>query len=93
MLFWVNPIKPPAMPGESKKLQAKPPRYNELECARTQQSIRGFYMNRLAYTSWECKYHIILAPKFRRQAIYEKLKVEIGIRDLCDRKGIEITAA
>ena len=64
MLFWVNPIKPPAMPEESKKLQAKPPRYNELECARTQQSIRGFYMNRLAYTSWECKYHIILAPKF-----------------------------
>ena len=52
-------------------------------------------MNRLAHTSWECKYDIVFAPKFRRQAIYGKLKVEIGkiLRDLCDRKGIEITAA
>ena len=67
--------------------------YYVLESAKTQESIGGFYMNRLAHTSWECKYHIILAPKFRRQAIYGKLKVEIGIRDLCDRKGIEIIAA
>ena len=51
------------MPEESKKLQAKPPRYNELECARTQQSIRGFYMNRLAHTSWECKYHNYIRAK------------------------------
>ncbi len=50
-------------------------------------------MNRLAHTSWECKYDIVFAPKFRRQAIYGKLKVEIGIRDLCNRKGIEIIAA
>ena len=52
-------------------------------------------MNSLAHTSWECKYHIVFAPKFRRQVIYGKLKVEIGkiLRDLCDRKGIEIIAA
>lgn len=35
-------------------------------------------MNGLAYTSWECKYHIVFASKFRCQVIYEKLKAEIG---------------
>ena len=80
---------------ESKSFRQNLLCYNRIESAKTQQSIGGFYMNRLAPTSWECKYHIVFAPKFRRQAIYGKLKVEIGkiLRDLCDRKGIEITAA
>jgi len=44
---------------------------------------------------WECKYHIVFAPKYRRQAIYGVLKKDIGkiIRELCDRKGIEIIEA
>ena len=44
---------------------------------------------------WECKYHIEFAPKYRRQAIYGVLKKDIGkiIRELCDRKGIEIIEA
>ncbi|MCI7342356.1 MAG: IS200/IS605 family transposase [Fusobacterium necrophorum] len=44
---------------------------------------------------WECKYHIVFAPKYRRQVIYGKMKVEIGkiLRKLCERKGIEIIAA
>ena len=52
-------------------------------------------MNRLAHTSWECKYHIILAPKYRRQVIYGKMKAEIVkiLRELCERKKIEIIAA
>lgn len=52
-------------------------------------------MNSLAHTSWECKYHIVFAPKYRRQVIYGKMKVEIGkiLRELCERKGIEIIAA
>ena len=49
-------------------------------------------MNSLSHTSWECKYHIVFAPKYRRQVIYGKMKAEIGkiLRELCDRKGIEI---
>lgn len=49
----------------------------------------------LAHTTWECKYHIVFAPKFRRQAIYGKIKVDIGkiLRELCERKGIEIIEA
>lgn len=49
----------------------------------------------LAHTTWNCKYHIVFAPKFRRQMIYGKVKVEIGkiLRTLCERKGIEIVQA
>ncbi|MGP1568565.1 MAG: transposase, partial [Peptoanaerobacter stomatis] len=34
--------------------------------------------NSLAHTKWECKYHLVFAPKYRRQIIYGKLKIEIG---------------
>lgn len=49
----------------------------------------------LAHTKWECKYHIVFAVKFRRKAIYGKLKKEIGaiLRELCKRKGVEIIEA
>jgi len=32
----------------------------------------------LAHTTWECKYHVVFAPKYRRQIIYGRLKTEIG---------------
>ena len=49
----------------------------------------------LAHTKWNCKYHIVFAPKYRRQVIYGKLKVEIGqiLRKLCEQKEIEIIEA
>lgn len=49
----------------------------------------------LAHTKWNCKYHIVFAPKFRRQIIYGRLKTEIGkiLRTLCERKEIEIFEA
>ena len=51
--------------------------------------------NTLAHTMWECKYHIVFAPKYRRQVIYGKIKQDIGkiLRELCERKGIEIIEA
>ena len=51
--------------------------------------------NRLSHTTWNCKYHIVFAPKYRRQIIYGKIKAEIGkiLRTLCDRKGVEIIEA
>ena len=51
--------------------------------------------NSLAHTSWNCKYHIVFASKYRRQVIYGKLKQDIGktLRDLCERKGINIIEA
>ena len=51
--------------------------------------------NSLSHTTWNCKYHIVFAPKYRRQIIYGKIKVEIGkiLRRLCERKGVEIIEA
>ena len=51
--------------------------------------------NSLAHTKWECKYHIVFAPKYRRQIIYGKIKADIWqmLRKLCEYKGIEIIEA
>ena len=65
--------------------------------ARSTDIIRRIKMSEdsLAHTKWNCKYHIVFAPKCRRQIIYGKLRVEIGkiLRDLCTRKGVEIIEA
>ncbi len=49
----------------------------------------------LAHTTWNCKYHIVFAPKYRRQVIYGELKKDIGkiLRKLCEHKGVEIIEA
>ena len=51
--------------------------------------------NSLAHCQWNCKYHIVFAPKYRRKAIYDKIKVDIGqiLRKLCKWKGVEIIEA
>ena len=49
----------------------------------------------LAHSKWNCKYHIVFAPKYRRQVIYGEIKKEIGaiLRKLCEYKGVEIVEA
>ena len=49
----------------------------------------------LAHTTWNCKYHLVFAPKFRRREIYGKLRADIGkiLRMLCQRKEVEIIEA
>ena len=49
----------------------------------------------LSHTCWNCKYHIVLVPKYRRKAIYGKLRKDIGkiLRMLCDYKHVEIVEA
>ena len=49
----------------------------------------------LAHTKWECKYHIVFAPKYRRKIIFGKIRQDIGqmLRKLCDYKGVEIIEA
>jgi len=49
----------------------------------------------LSHTTYNCKYHLVFAPKYRRLVIYGKLKNDIGIilRTLCERKGIELLEA
>jgi len=49
----------------------------------------------LSHTKWRCKYHIVFAPKYRRQMIFGKIKADLGkiLRKLCEQKGIEIIEA
>jgi len=49
----------------------------------------------LAHTKWNCKYHIVFTPKFRRKIIYGELKRQIGeiLRELCRWKQVEIIEA
>ncbi len=49
----------------------------------------------LAHTTWNCKYHIVFAPKYRRKVFYGEKRREIGaiLRQLCEWKGVEIIEA
>ena len=51
--------------------------------------------NSLAHTTWNCKYHIVFAPKYRRKVFYGEHKQEIGkiLRELCRWKGVTIVEA
>ena len=46
----------------------------------------------LSHTKWNCKYHIVFAPKYRRQAIYGKVREDIGkiLRQLCELKNVDL---
>ncbi len=49
----------------------------------------------LSHTKWNCKYHIVFAPKYRRKAFYGERRLEIGaiLRKLCEWKGVTILEA
>lgn len=52
-------------------------------------------INSLAHTSWNCKYHIVFAPKYRRKVFFGERRKEIGaiLRQLCEWKGVKIIEA
>ena len=49
----------------------------------------------LAHTKWNCKYHVVFAPKYRRKVFYNEKKEAIReiIRTLCQWKGVEIMSS
>ena len=49
----------------------------------------------LAHTRWNCKYHIVFTPRYRRKVIYGQLRKDIGkiLRKLCEMKDVEIIEA
>lgn len=49
----------------------------------------------LSHSKWNCKYHIVFAPKYRRQVIYGQIKAGIGkiLRGLCEQKKVNIMEA
>ena len=49
----------------------------------------------LSHTKWNCKYHVVFAPKYRRKALYGEKRLEVGaiLRELCKWKGVNIIEA
>ena len=52
-------------------------------------------INSLAHTTWNCKYHIVFVPKYRRKVFFGEKRIEIGaiLRSLCEWKEVEIIEA
>ncbi len=46
----------------------------------------------LSHVKWECKYHVVFIPKYRRKVLYGKLRRQVGeiLRDLCVQKEVEL---
>ncbi len=51
--------------------------------------------SQLSHTKWNCQYHIVFIPKYRRKAIYGKLRrdIDVILRRLCEYKDVEIVEA
>ena len=52
-------------------------------------------VNSLSHSSWNCKYHVVFAPKYRRKVFFGEKRIEIGsiLSTLCNWKGIKIIEA
>ena len=52
-------------------------------------------INSLSHTKWNCKYHIVFAPKYRRKVFYKEKRAAIGkiLRQLCEWKSVKIVEA
>jgi putative transposase len=46
----------------------------------------------MAHVKWECKYHVVILPKYRRKVLFGKMRRQVGeiLRQLCREKGIEL---
>ena len=46
----------------------------------------------LSHVRWDCKYHVVIIPKYRRNVLYGRLRRQIGLilRELCRQRGIEL---
>ena len=52
-------------------------------------------INSLSHTKWNCKYHIVFAPKYRRKVFYKEKRLAVGkiLRQLCEWKHVKIIEA
>lgn len=83
-----------------KDVQRKTPfariRVRSANCTRSKgRSFKVNDVNSLSHTRWNCKYHIVFAPKYRRKVFYKEKRVEVGkiLRELCGWKKIKIVEA
>ena len=77
----------------------KAPRYVKVTVCQPNKNVEEVFemkdINSLEHTKWRCQYHIVFAPKYRRQVIYRDIRTDIGqiLRKLCEQKGVEIIEA
>ena len=96
----IGVIKPPVQLGVGKKGLKKKASCAKLKVVWQPGEKQGGIIMKddvrsLSHSKWRCKYHIVFAPKYRRQIIYRQLRADIGkiLRELCERKGVEIIEA
>ena len=100
-LWSFSAINPPAQLVEKESLDKRKILlcYNKDKVCQPHPKQRRIFVMKdiksLSHSKWNCKYHIVFAPKYRRQVIYGKLKAEIGkiLRKLCEQKEVEIIEA
>ena len=46
----------------------------------------------LSHVKWDCKYHVVFIPKYRRKVLFGRLRRQVGaiLRDLCRQRGVEL---
>lgn len=98
--------KPPAGPGSSKKAMPISLEkdsslwYNRSAATNCTKKPKGGHykvndIHSLSHTKWNCKYHVVFSPKYRRKVFYGEKRLEIGqiLRQLCEWKGVNIINA
>jgi putative transposase len=89
---------PPALPGWQEQFDSAGSRRTELPLVSRESIIeREFFLSEtrtLNHTEWECKYHVVFIPKYRRKVIYGQIRRELGevFRRLARQKESEIEA-
>jgi putative transposase len=88
--------KPPALPGRLTEFDIfgsirKPPSCEPLKVNR-EESFRMDEYQSLSHTAWDCKYHVVWIPKYRRKALYEQLRKHLGqvFRELARQKESKV---
>ena len=91
---------PPVKPGVGKKFleKRKEPPSGKMKLVWQPQHFNiggSMSMNdvkSLSHSKWRCKYHIVFAPKYRRQIIYGRIKADVGkiLRDICVNVNIRM---
>ena len=46
----------------------------------------------LSHVRWECKYHVVIIPKYRKKVLFGRFKRQVGriLRELCDQRGVDL---
>ena len=49
-------------------------------------------LKNLSHVRWDCKYHVVIVPKYRKKTLYGKFRHQVGdvLRDLCRQRGVEL---